>query len=67
MKVLLTRPLEDAISAANYLKDFSVESSIAPLLKINKVNHKKVDGEKYDFFYLQVRMERETLIFKPRI
>ena len=50
MKVLLTRPIEDAISTANYLKNFAVESYLAPLLKINKVRHKKVDGDKYDFF-----------------
>ena len=50
MKVLLTRPSEDAISTSNYLKNFSIESCVAPLLKIKKVKHKKIDGEKYDFF-----------------
>ncbi len=50
MKVLLTRPSEDAISTSNYLSSFSIESCIAPLLKIKKVRHKKIDAEKYDFF-----------------
>lgn len=50
MKVLLTRPSEDAISTSNYLKKLSIESCVAPLLKIKKVRHKKIDGEKYDFF-----------------
>ena len=50
MKVLLTRPTEDAISTSNYLKNLSIESCIAPLLKIKKVRHKEIDCEEYDFF-----------------
>ena len=50
MEVLLTRPSEDAISTASYLKNLSVVSCITPLLKIKRVKHKKIDGEKYNFF-----------------
>ena len=57
MKVLLTRPSEDAISTSNYLKNLSIESCVAPLLKIKKVRHKEIDCEEYDFFCLQARTE----------
>ena len=42
MKVLLTRPSEDAISTSNYLKKLSIESCIVPLLKIKKLDTKKL-------------------------
>ena len=53
MHVLLTRPLEDSIELIKKFKDKGFTVSHLPLIKINKLDHPKLNSSEYKIIIVQ--------------